>query len=150
MHFSGSPDLVGTGIMLMANPWLAFMFSPRGSWTVGRTSRLDAITNYSMPINMHGDRERRLWRFGRRGVCGLQVPDGRRPTNSGRIRLDRVHRELRRDHLLPSASLPGGWLAKEIYAYSQTLGLTMMGGAFSWLFIIQAVLIGIPSLAADA
>ena len=26
--------------------------------------------------------------------------------------------------------------------YSQTLGLTMMGGAFSWLFIIQAVLIG--------
>ena len=36
----------------------------------------------------------------------------------------------------------GYWLAKEIYAYSQTLGLTMMGGAFSWLFIIQAVLIG--------
>ena len=45
-----------------------------------------------------------------------------------------------------SAFLPlpfaGYWLAKEIYAYSQTLGLTMMGGAFSWLFIIQAVLIG--------
>jgi hypothetical protein len=36
----------------------------------------------------------------------------------------------------------GYYLAKEIYAYSQTLGLTMMGGAFSWLFIIQAVLIG--------
>jgi len=36
----------------------------------------------------------------------------------------------------------GYWLASEIYAYSQTLGLTMMGGAFSWLFIIQAVLIG--------
>jgi hypothetical protein len=36
----------------------------------------------------------------------------------------------------------GYWLASEIYAYSQTLGLTMMGGAFSWLFIIQAILIG--------
>jgi hypothetical protein len=36
----------------------------------------------------------------------------------------------------------GYWLAKEIYGFSQTLGLTMMGGAFSWLFIIQAVLIG--------
>src|SRR4026208_2378157 len=36
----------------------------------------------------------------------------------------------------------GYWLASEIYAYSQTLGLTMMGGAFSWVFIIQAVLIG--------
>src|SRR4029077_6626410 len=36
----------------------------------------------------------------------------------------------------------GYWLAKEIYAYLQTLGLTRMGGAFSWLFIIQSVLIG--------
>jgi hypothetical protein len=43
----------------------------------------------------------------------------------------------------------GYWLAKEIYAYSQTLGLTMMGGAFSWLFIIQAVLIGNLFLAAN-
>src|SRR4029078_13376982 len=41
------------------------------------------------------------------------------------------------------------WLAKEIYAFSQTLGLTMMGGAFSWLFIIQAVLIGNLFLAAN-
>ncbi|HEX6201840.1 MAG TPA: hypothetical protein VF100_02480, partial [Thermoanaerobaculia bacterium] len=36
----------------------------------------------------------------------------------------------------------GYWLASEIYAFSQTMGITMMGGAFSWLFIIQAVLIG--------
>jgi len=36
----------------------------------------------------------------------------------------------------------GYWLASEIYAFSQTMGLTMMGGAFSWLFIIQAILIG--------
>jgi hypothetical protein len=43
----------------------------------------------------------------------------------------------------------GYWLASEIYAYSQTMGLTMMGGAFSWLFIIQAVLIGCLFLAAN-
>ena len=52
-----------------------------------------------------------------------------------------------------SAFLPlpfaGYWLAKEIYAYSQSLGLTMMGGAFSWLFIIQAILIGNLFLAAN-
>src|SRR5258708_19848689 len=52
-----------------------------------------------------------------------------------------------------SAFLPlpfaGYWLAKEIYSFSQTLGLTMMGGAFSWLFIIQAVLIGNLFLAAN-
>jgi hypothetical protein len=52
-----------------------------------------------------------------------------------------------------SAFLPlpfaGYLLAKEIYAFSQTLGLTMMGGAFSWLFIVQAVLIGNLFLAAN-
>ncbi|RMD96710.1 MAG: hypothetical protein D6814_10910 [Calditrichaeota bacterium] len=45
-----------------------------------------------------------------------------------------------------SALLPlpfaGYWLGKEIYAYDQSLGITLMGGTFSWLFIIQAVLIG--------
>jgi hypothetical protein len=52
-----------------------------------------------------------------------------------------------------SAFLPlpfaGYWLASEIYAFSQTLGLQMMGGAFSWLFIIQAALIGNLFLAAN-
>ena len=52
-----------------------------------------------------------------------------------------------------SAFLPlpfaGYWLASEIYAFSQTMGLTMMGGAFSWLFIIQAVLIGCLFLGAN-
>jgi hypothetical protein len=43
----------------------------------------------------------------------------------------------------------GYWLASEIYAFSQTLGLQMMGGAFSWLFIIQAALIGNLFLAAN-
>jgi cytochrome bd ubiquinol oxidase subunit I len=52
-----------------------------------------------------------------------------------------------------SAFLPlpfaGYYLAREIYAYSQALGIMMMGGAFSWLFIIQAVLIGNLFLAAN-
>ncbi len=52
-----------------------------------------------------------------------------------------------------SAFLPlpfaGYWLATEIYAFNQALGLQMMGGAFSWLFIIQAALIGNLFLAAN-
>src|SRR6202008_1622860 len=52
-----------------------------------------------------------------------------------------------------SAFLPlpfaGYFLAKEIYEYNQALGIMMMGGAFSWLFIIQAVLIGNLFLAAN-
>jgi len=37
----------------------------------------------------------------------------------------------------------------EIYAYSQQMGITAMGGILAWLFIIQAVLIGTILLAAN-
>jgi hypothetical protein len=43
----------------------------------------------------------------------------------------------------------GYWLGKEIYGFSQNLGMTLMGGAFSWLFIIQAILIGNLFLSAN-
>lgn len=36
----------------------------------------------------------------------------------------------------------GYWLTKEVYDYSQQMGITLMGGVFAWLFIMQAVLIG--------
>ncbi|MBT4488631.1 MAG: hypothetical protein HOC72_13880, partial [Rhodospirillaceae bacterium] len=43
----------------------------------------------------------------------------------------------------------GYYLAAEIYAYSQQMGITLMGGIFAWLFIIQAVLIGTLFLSAN-
>ena len=43
----------------------------------------------------------------------------------------------------------GYWLGREIYGYDQQLGITMMGGIFSWLFIVQAVLIGALFLGAN-
>lgn len=43
----------------------------------------------------------------------------------------------------------GYWLAREIYMYSQQMGITLMGGFLSWLFIIQAVLIGVLFLGAN-
>jgi hypothetical protein len=52
-----------------------------------------------------------------------------------------------------SALLPlpfaGYYLTAEIYAYSQQMGITSMGGIFAWLFIIQAVLIGSLFLSAN-
>jgi cytochrome bd-type quinol oxidase subunit 1 len=43
----------------------------------------------------------------------------------------------------------GYWLAAEYYGFNQALGIMMMGGAFRWLFIIQAVLIGMIFLGAN-
>ena len=37
----------------------------------------------------------------------------------------------------------GYWLMKEVYAFRQQMGITLMGGIMAWLFIIQAVMIGL-------
>jgi len=41
--------------------------------------------------------------------------------------------------LLPFA---GYWFAKEIFIFRQRMGMTLMGGELSWLFVVQAMLIG--------
>jgi hypothetical protein len=43
----------------------------------------------------------------------------------------------------------GYWLMREIYEYSSQMGITLMGGFLSWLFILQAVLIGTLFLGAN-
>jgi cytochrome bd-type quinol oxidase subunit 1 len=145
-------NLVGTGIMLIANSWLTFMMSPKGVSTSGALISLpDAIDNYTwMPINVH--------RFIANVAFGGSIAAAYAAFKFLHATSDeeRAHYDWMGyigNFVAISAFLPlpfaGYWLAKEIYAYSQTLGLTMMGGAFSWLFIIQAVLIGNLFLAAN-
>src|SRR2546426_2632739 len=43
----------------------------------------------------------------------------------------------------------GDWTGREIYAFNQTMGITMMGGFMSWLWIIQAILIGVLFLGSN-
>ncbi len=43
----------------------------------------------------------------------------------------------------------GYWLMREIYEYNQQMGITLMGGFLSWLFILQAILIGTLFLGAN-
>ena len=145
-------NLVGTAIMLIANAWLTFMMSPRGVSDTGAVlSVWDAIYNYTwMPINVH--RFIANIAFGGSVAAAYAAVKFLQADNDE----DRAHYDWMGyigNFVAISAFLPlpfaGYWLAKEIYAYSQTLGLTMMGGAFSWLFIIQAVLIGNLFLAAN-
>jgi cytochrome d ubiquinol oxidase subunit I len=145
-------NLVGTGIMLIANSWLTFMMSPKGVSSSGALISLsDAIYNYTwMPINVH--RVIANVAFGGSVAAAYAAFKFLHATTDE----ERAHYDWMGyigNFIAISAFLPlpfaGYWLAKEIYAYSQTLGLTMMGGAFSWLFIIQAVLIGNLFLAAN-
>jgi len=145
-------NLVGTAIMFIANAWLTFMMSPRGISDQGAVlSVWDAVYNHTwMPINVH------------RVIANIAF-GGSVAAAYAAFKFLQAETDEERAHydwmgyignfVAISAFLPlpfaGYWLAKEIYAYSQTLGLTMMGGAFSWLFIIQAVLIGNLFLAAN-
>ncbi len=145
-------NVVGTAIMFIANAWLTFMTSPRGISDQGAVlSVLDAVTNFTwMPINVH--------RFIANVAFGGSVAAAyaafkflQAETDEERAHYDWMGYIGNFVAIIAFLPLPfaGYWLAKEIYAFSQTLGLTMMGGAFSWLFIIQAVLIGNLFLAAN-
>jgi cytochrome bd-type quinol oxidase subunit 1 len=145
-------NVVGTAIMFIANAWLTFMMSPRGISDAGAViSVWDAVYNFTwMPINVH------------RVIANVAF-GGSVAAAYAAFKFLQAQTDEERAHydwmgyignfVAISAFLPlpfaGYWLAKEIYAFSQTLGLTMMGGAFSWLFIIQAVLIGNLFLAAN-
>jgi cytochrome bd ubiquinol oxidase subunit I len=145
-------NVVGTAIMFIANAWLTFMMSPRGVSNSGAVlSVWDAVYNHTwMPINVH--------RVIANVAFGGSVAAAYAAFKFLQAKTDeeRAHYDWMGyigNFVAITAFLPlpfaGYWLAKEIYAFSQTLGLQMMGGAFSWLFIIQAVLIGNLFLAAN-
>jgi len=145
-------NLVGTAIMFIANAWLTFMMTPSGVADSGaKLSTWEAVTNYTwMPINIH--RVIANVAFGGSIAAAYAAFQFLRSKTAE----ERAHYDWMGyigNFVAISALLPlpfaGYWLASEIYAFSQTMGLTMMGGAFSWLFIIQAVLIGNLFLAAN-
>lgn len=138
-------NVVGTGIMLIANAWLTFMSTPSGIAESGALlSTWDAVNNYTwMPINIH----RVIANIAYGGsIAGAYAAFQflKAKTDAERAHYDWMGYMGNFVAICGLLPLPfaGYWLASEIYAFSQTMGLTMMGGAFSWLFIIQAVLIG--------
>src|SRR5687768_5586499 len=145
-------NIVGTAIMFIANAWLTFMMSPRGISDSGALiSVWEAIYNFTwMPINIH----RVIANVAFGGSVAAAYAAFKflhATTDEERAHYDWMGYIGNFVAIIAFLPLPfaGYWLAKEIYAYSQTLGLTMMGGAFSWLIIIQAVLIGNLFLAAN-
>ncbi len=138
-------NVVGTAIMFIANAWLTFMTSPAGVAESGAVmSTWEAVTNYTwMPINVH--------RIIANVAFGGSVAAAYAAFKflSAKSDEERAHYDWMGyigNFVAIIAFLPlpfaGYWLAAEIYAFNQALGIQMMGGAFSWLFIIQAVLIG--------
>ena len=145
-------NITGTAIMFIADAWLTFMNTPAGiSETGALVSLSDAVNNFMwMPINIH----RLIANLAFGG--SIAAAYGAYRFLGAKTQEERAHYDWMGyvgNFIAISAMLPlpfaGYYLGKEIYAYSQSLGITLMGGTFSWLFIIQAVLIGNLFLAAN-
>jgi len=138
-------NVFGTAIMFVADSWASFMMTPGGVAASGQVQSLaQAAMNYTwMPINIH----RLLGNVAFGGfVVGAYaaVRFLASATDEERKHYDWMGYVGNFIGIAGMIPLPfaGYWLAKEVYAFNQTMGISMMGGIFSWLFIIQAILIG--------
>jgi len=154
-------NMFGLAVMLIANSWVTFMMSPplaeveietgqvlatgmnplTGEWT---GTVWEAINNpLWTPLNIH--------RFiGNIAFGGFIV------AGYAAVRFLNTKREELRAYydwmgyigsfIGVAALIPmpfaGYFMGREIYSYSPVMGNNMMGGTFSWTFIIQAILIG--------
>ena len=146
-------NTVGLTLMFVANAWTSFMMSPAGVDAAGAVtgSVWEATRNPLWnPLNLH--------RFLANIAYGGAIVGGyaaymflaeKDPVKKAHY--DWMGYTSNFIAILGFLPLPfaGYWLMAEIYAYSQQMGITAMGGILAWLFIIQAVLIGTIMLAAN-
>jgi cytochrome bd-type quinol oxidase subunit 1 len=139
----------GTIVMFIADSWLTYMMTPPRDVTPDTAPASiklwHAILNHTwMPINIHR-------------LIGNVVFGGAIVGAYASYRFLVAKTDEERAHydwmgyvgnfiaisaliVLPFA---GYWLGREIYQYDQSMGITMMGGFMSWLWVIQAFLIAV-------
>ena len=146
-------NAVGTTLMFLANGWVTFMMSPAGLDPAGMFAgdAWAAMHNYLWnPINLHRFIANIAYGGSIVGAyAAFRFLSATRPEE--RAHYDWMGYNANFIAILALLPLPfaGYYLAAEIYAYSQQMGITLMGGIFAWLFIIQAVLIGTLFLSAN-
>jgi len=145
----------GTIVMFIANSWLTYMMSPPADVTPDTAPDMvrfwSAFANATwMPINIH--------RLIANVVFGGAIVGAYAAYRFLVARTDeeRAHYDwmgyvgnfiaISALIVLPFA---GYYLGREIYEFNQQMGITMMGGFMSWLWIIQAFLIGVLFLAGN-
>ena len=144
---------VGTTLMFVANSWVTFTMAPSGVDSSGAvTGTIWQIMQGPLwnPLNLH--------RFLANIAYGGAIVGAYAAYRflSARTAEARAHYDwmgYTSNFIAVVGFLPlpfaGYWLMAEIYAYSQQMGITAMGGVLAWLFIIQAVLIGSILLAVN-
>ncbi|MBI3813793.1 MAG: cytochrome ubiquinol oxidase subunit I [Nitrospinae bacterium] len=146
-------NVFGMTLMVLSNAWVSFMMAPSGIDDAGVFSgNIWAAIRGPLwnPINLH--------RFIANIAFGGSIVGAYAAYKflSAKSDEEKAHYDwmgYTANFIAIFGFLPlpfaGYWLMKEMYSYSQQMGITAMGGAFAWLFIIQAVLIGALFLGAN-
>ncbi len=146
-------NVIGTVLMFLANSWIGFMMSPAGVDEQGRfLGNIWHVIHTALwnPLNLH----RILGNMAFGG--GVVAAYSAYRFLSAKTDEERAHYDwmgyiamaLGVSFLIP-LPFAGYWLMREVYAYRQQMGITLMGGLLAWLFIIQATMIGILFLSTN-
>lgn len=140
-------NIFGTALLLLANAWSAFMMSPAGVDVRGRFLGNawhllhSALWN---PLNVH----RFLADIMSGGAVVLAYACYRfftSKTHEERAYFDWVGYIFLFVTVCALLPMPiaGYWLMRSVFVFRQSMGVTMMGGLLTWLFVVQALLIGV-------
>ena len=139
-------NIFGTAIMQMANSWAGFMMGPAGVTEKGDFlgSTWTAFDNHlASPIAIH----RMLGNLAFGGLVAgayAAVKFIGSKTEEDKAHYDWMGYISNFVAIAGLIPLPfaGYYLGREVYSTSAVMGNNMMGGDFSWTFIIQAMLVG--------
>ncbi len=140
-------NVFGAVLLLLANAWAAFMMAPAGVDEQGRYLGNawhllhSALWN---PLNVH----RFLADLMSGGAVVLAYASYRfltSKTDAERAYYDWVGYVFLFVTVCALLPMPfaGYWLMRSVYAFRQSMGVTMMGGLLTWLFVVQALLVGV-------
>jgi len=139
-------NTLGALLLLLANAWAAFMMAPAGVDEQGRyLGNVWHLLHSALwnPLNVH----RFLADLMSGGAVVLAYASYRFLTSKSqeeRAYYDWVGYVFLFVTVCALLPMPfaGYWLMRAVYAFRQSMGVTMMGGLLTWLFVVQALLIG--------
>lgn len=140
-------NVFGAVLLFLANSWIAFMMSPAGVDAQGRfLGNVWHLMHTALwnPLNVH----RFLADIMSGGAVVLAYASYRFLTSKSeeeRAYYDWVGAVFLIVTVVALLPMPfaGYWLMRAVYAFRQSMGVTMMGGLLTWLFVVQALLIGV-------
>ncbi|HET6370862.1 MAG TPA: cytochrome ubiquinol oxidase subunit I, partial [Nitrospiria bacterium] len=148
VHLSLGALLNTNGVLIIfwANSWMSFMMSPAGVDAHGRfLGNIWRVVHTPIwhPLNIHRILASAMFSGVVIGaVAAYRFLRSR--SESERAYYDWVGSVMMSIVVISLSLLPfaGYWFAQVIFKYRQRMGVTLMGGELSWLFVVQAMLIG--------